>query len=89
MQMRYESEPMAQIDCEYYPHTSSASSQNSTKLFTVITVIFTINVSHWFTLIPHRDSAKSPWNSTELLSVARVIFTINLSHGFTKVGETQ
>ena len=58
-------------------------SWNSTKLISIARVIFSINLSHGFTLI--WIPAKSPWNSTKLLSIASVIFSINLSHGFTLI----
>ena len=48
-------------------------------------MIFSFNLSHEFTLIPHLDPAKSLWNSRKLISIARVIFSINLSHGFTPI----
>ena len=56
---------------------------NSRKLISIARVIFSINLSHGFTPIPHLDIAKSPWNSRKLVSIPTVIFSINLSHGFT------
>ena len=58
---------------------------NSRKRISIARVIFSINLSHGFTPIPHLDPAKSPWNSRKLISIARVIFSISLSHGFTLI----
>ena len=66
----------------YVIWTRSKTCEIFQKLISVISVLFSMTLSHLFTLISNLDMVQSPWNSSKLVSVIWAILFMNLRYGF-------